>query len=129
MKNLFIFILLAGQLGTAYPRDKVLEVRYFKDIFGHIHRNPSKYSSSMTTLSCGFPVKVLKKDKVGKGWFYVKVGAHKGYIKEFFLVKKRPQCIQKKYPQFFLDLNLDITQMHFWGRLYDQYVMGKSEVQ
>ena len=117
----------ACPLEAATPQYK--GVLYFKHIFGHVHQNPSSYSASLTALSCQHPVKVYTgKGYVREGWEYVKVGAHWGYIRSDFLVKKTPQCFQSTYPKFFNKVELDIADLHYWGKLYDHYILGKSKV-
>lgn len=102
-------------------------VMYYKHIFGNVHQNPSRYSSALTTISCGHPVKIYS-IKMGN-WVKVKVGAQNGYLPMSFLSTKRPKCFQDKYPRFFDKFALGPTDLYYWGRLYDQYVIGKSRVQ
>lgn len=104
-------------------------VLYFNQEFGHVHNAMAKSSDSLTTLGCGHPVKILKsKIPLSDGWKRVKVGLHEGYIHQQFLDEKRPSCFQGRYPKFFGALNLDLTQLYYWGRLSDQYVYGKTQV-
>lgn len=115
---------------------KLLKISYLKNIFGHIHQNASRSSTSLTTLSCGHPIKVYEvTNKAGKkftvfgsGFFYVSAGNYYGYMQSHFLVDKKPNCFQKKFPKFFDELSLEITDLYYWGRLYDQYSQGKSTV-
>lgn len=122
---------------NAYAKDKVVRVAYFKTLFGHIHRNPSKYSESISTISCGYPVRILKKS-IGKKKYqevfnkmfnYISVGPYKGYINKAYLTDRKPTCFQDRYPRFFDNLNLDLAEMYHWGKLYDQYEYGRSKVQ
>lgn len=119
LKKLIILILLVGNTHAK----NVVSRMYYTNILGHVHKNPSDYSSSLTTLQCAQSVKIIE-DKtlsIPKGWLFVKVGDDKGYIREDFLSHKRPECFQQKHPEFFNALNLDLTDLYFWGRLYDQY--------
>ena len=127
----FIFI-----SNSSYGADKkYVGVLYFKNMFGHIHQNTSKYSTSLSTLSCGHPVKIYKKlYKTGdsqlifnNSWNMVKVGPYEGYIQSAFLSKTKVKCFQDKYPKFFDEMKLEISDMYYWGRLYDQYVTGSSK--
>lgn len=104
---------------------KVLKVVYFNKIFGHVHQNPSRYSQSLSTVSCGHPVKVLGKTKE---WSIVKVGPYKGHIQDMNLSSRRPYCFQDRYPKFFNDFKLTVTEMYYWGRLYDLYSSSKTTV-
>ncbi len=135
--SLIIAILLNPVMAKEKRDTVVLRVAYFNSLFGHIHRNPSKYSESLSTISCGYPVRVLKK-KVGKksyqevfnkSFSYISVGPYKGYVDNMYLSGKKPNCFQDKYPRFFDHLELDLTEMFYWGKLYDQYEYGKSKVQ
>jgi hypothetical protein len=139
LKRIFFPILLTFLFSSPAlaknPKNKVLGVYYFKKIFGHIHQNPSSYSTTLTTLSCGHPVRLLSKKTGGNSqkvlfnrkWNLIKVGPYTGYIQQSFLSKKKVKCFQDRYPKFFDSLNLEITDMYYWGRLQDQYVRGKSQ--
>ena len=106
-------------------------IKYYGKSFGHIHKSPSKYSQSLSTLACNHPVKVLNLNGQtlwGDAFHFVKVGPYRGYIHKDYLTNKRSQCVQDKYPRFFDELNLSISDMYYWGKLYDQYIIGKSQV-
>lgn len=45
-----------GKEGT----DDLVGIFYFNQIFGHLHKSATVDSTSLTTLSCGFPVKVFR---------------------------------------------------------------------
>ncbi len=114
-----------------------LGVKYFSRIMGNVHQNPSRYSQVMTTISCNHPVKILKEtSKDGKefvlygdnNWHMVNVGPYEGYIMVDYLDYKRNDCFEEQYSKFFEGLNLSITDLYYWARLYDQYVQGKSKV-
>lgn len=127
----FIFLLLAGATFTS-AADKVARIVYFKKLFGHIHKNPSRYSQSLSTIGCGHPIKILVnngREEYGKGFYKVKVGPYEGYISKLYLNDKKPLCFQDKYPRFFDNLELSLTDMYYWGKLYDQYVYGRSTIQ
>ena len=111
-------------------KDKVMGRLYFQDFLGHVHKNPSKASSSLTTIQCAYSVKVIEDLEVRspKGWLYVKVGDDRGFIMSSSLSEKRPTCFQEKYPKFYLNLNLDLSEMYYWGRLTDQYLSQQSKV-
>ena len=122
-----LFLLISA---SAFSAEKVVGKLYYEEFMGHVHKNPSTSSSSMTTIQCAHPVKVLedKEVRTPEGWIYVRVGEDKGFIASKFLTNKRPRCFQEKYPKFFLNLNLDLTDMYYWGRLYDQYSQGESKI-
>lgn len=107
---------------------KIVGRKYFKHFLGHLHQNASSDSSSLTIVQCSHSVKLLQKKGVMSGWVYAQVGDDKGYIQKDFLVEKRPNCLQGKYPEFYKNMNLDISEMYFWGRLYDHYLQGSSKI-
>ena len=82
--------------------EQIVGLYYFNNMFGHLHQTTNPNSISLTTIACGHPIKVLKSEKVqNQNWFMAEVGAHKGYIAEEQLNKKRPDCFQGSYPVFF----------------------------
>lgn len=101
---------------------------YFNEFMGHVHESPDRSSTSLTTVQCAHAVKVLKIANEVPGWIYSQVGEDKGYIQSQFLSSTRPKCFQEKYSRFYVNLGLDITEMYFWGKLYDHYDMGKSKI-
>ncbi len=124
------FLVVSGVLSKSWANEKVVGRLYFQKVMGLVHKNPSKGSSSLTTLQCGHAVKVIVDSSIRypKGWTYVKVGDDRGYILNDYLTNKRPNCFQEKYPKFFNALNLDLTDMYYWGRLFDQYVIEESRI-
>ena len=132
MKLLLFFIITSyfSPLLEAFSKEKVPQVQYLKSMYGHIHQNPSIYSSSLTTVSCGHPIKVYDSSKKSHGekWKYVKVGLFTGYIKKNLLSKKQPGCLQDRYPRFYEELKLGTTDIYYWGRLYDHYISRKTKV-
>lgn len=128
---------------TQSPHEKVVGVRYFSEIFGHIHEAPDRNSTSLTGIMCGTKMQVIESKKIEKlpdGWLYVEVGEERGFIKQEFTSDKMPKsyrdevgsgdkfCFQGMYPKFFSDLNLNISEQYYWGKLYDQYTKGESKV-
>ncbi len=123
--------------GPPQLKKKLLQVAYYKNMFGHIHKNPSRYSQSLSTLECGHPVKIYALEKEAgrpaqelfEGRFrYVEVGPYQGYIDHAYLSPEKVSCFQDKFSKFFEQLNLSPTDMYHWGKLYDHYVYGKSRV-
>ena len=100
-------------------------VKYLATPWGHIHQNSSRYSTSLTTVSCGHPLKIYE---VGKAWHKVQAGPYTGYVRNEQLLDKKPTCLQDKYPKFFDDLKLEITEMYYWGKLYDHYIEDKTRL-
>ncbi len=114
----FIFIWSATGMTREYG------IQYFTEIFGHVHDKPYELAGSETAIACGFPVKVYEKQEHKyKDWLYVLTGDKKGYIAKKYLSKSRPECFQKKYNQFYNDLSLNLSDLYYWARLYDQYII------
>lgn len=111
-------------------------VKYFSQMMGNVHQNASRYSQVLTTISCNHPVKVLKETSkdgkefliYGDNWNLVTVGPYDGYIMSQYLSDKKVTCFEEEYSKFFDGLNLDINDLYYWARLYDQYVQDKSKV-
>lgn len=146
MSKLFFFIILifseafAADLPAASStamKKTFIGIKYFSEMMGNVHQNPSRYSQVLTTISCNHPVKVMKEtSKDGKDfvlygedkWNLVAVGPYEGYVMADYLTDKKNVCFEEEYSKFFDGLNLDINDLYYWARLYDQYVQGKSKV-
>ncbi|MGE3610531.1 MAG: hypothetical protein AB7I27_13155 [Bacteriovoracaceae bacterium] len=126
----WIFLLPTLLFAAESADEKVVGVFYFTPLFGHVHQSPSKMSASLTTIQCAHPVKVLQSSKVSTSqeWSYVEVADYHGFIQKRFLEKTRPDCFLAEYPKFFDALNLDLSELYYWGRLYDHYIQGESRV-
>ena len=112
---------------------KLSHVAYYKNIFGHIHKSPSRYSQSLSTIECNRPVKVFvlkrgdaTREIFGSNYRYVKVGNYVGHINQAHLSPQKTLCFQERFPKFFDMMALNLTDMYYWGKLYDQYIYGKS---
>ena len=101
---------------------------YYTNFLGHVHQHPLKDSNSVTIVQCSHYVKVLKKEGLDSDWVYIQVGEDKGFVLRKFLSDKKPSCFQEKYPKFYQSLNLNLSEMYYWGRLYDQFSRGKSQL-
>jgi hypothetical protein len=142
-KQIFLIILILfshqvfskeEQLGM---KRTFIGVRYFNRMMGNVHQNASRFSQVVTTISCNHPIKVMKEtSKDGKefilygedNWNLVTVGPYEGYIMTEYLTDKKVECFEEEYSKFYEGLNLDINDMYYWARLYDQYIQGKSKV-
>lgn len=133
MKTFVLVLLLmsSAMAETTSTDEKVVGVFYMKPLFGHVHQTSTRTSPSLTTIQCAHPVKVLESTKVSVSaeWAYVEVADYRGFIMKDFLSEKKPECFQGKYPKFFDALNMDLAELYYWGRLYDQYVQGETRVQ
>ena len=143
MKKLSVILMAFLLVSTCFvnlqakeSKKKVARIAFFKEIFGHIHQNPSKYSTAITTISCGHPVRVYKvTDSDGrtaeifnKKYMFIKAGPYDGYILKSLLSSQRPKCFQDKYPRFFDQFEMDISELYNWGRLYDLYLVKRTRV-
>ncbi len=140
MKYLLLILVIISNLSVSYGADKkiyeMVGVKYFNSLFGHVHQNPMRYSKSLTTITCGHPVKIFRqiqegvesKATINGEWINVKVGSHQGYIDVKYLSPKKPQCFQDKFPKYFERFDLSLSEIYYWGKLFDMYVSGKSKV-
>lgn len=124
-KVMILFLIVSF---SALSKQKVLGVYYIKNFFGHVHDRQSAYAASLTTLGCGHPVKAYSKRNIKPSWLYIKTAGVKGYIQRDFVSNRKPDCFQSNYPKFFNSLDLSLSEMYYWGKLYDMYKIGKSKV-
>ncbi len=127
---LYFFLSLFSYAETVATDEKVVGVFYMTPLFGHVHQSPIRTSASLTTIQCAHPLKVIESSKVSVSaeWAYVQVADYKGFILRSYLSERKPKCIQGTYPKFFDALNLDLSELYYWGRLYDHYVESETRV-
>jgi hypothetical protein len=143
MNKIFISMMLMlsfnlhAQVDSSGMTKSLIGIKYFNQMMGNVHQNASRFSQVLTTISCNHPVKVMKQtSKDGKefvafgdnAWNLVSVGPYDGYIMSEYLSDKKNVCFEEEYSKFFDGLELDINDLYYWARLYDQYVQGKSRV-
>lgn len=116
---------------TVSSDEQVVGVFYMTPVFGHVHQSSVRTSPSLTTIQCAHPVKVIESSKVSvsQEWAYVEVADYRGFILKQYLSEKKPECLQAKYPKFFDGINMDLSELYYWGRLYDHYLQGETRVQ
>ena len=89
LTSLFTFELSAGDF-------------FIRKNFVILGQNPRPSSNPVSILSCGNKVKITpKKNGTLKNWSFVTVGPFEGYLKTQFLVKKKPQCFEDRFPKFY----------------------------
>ncbi len=98
LSYLFIFLFLTS---SVVQGSSLLGVFYLKAPYAHIHKKADIDSRTLTTISCGHPIKVYADGKLSHRWRHIKVAKYDGYIKQEMLSDKRPACWQDKYPRFF----------------------------
>lgn len=112
---------------------KTVGYRYVNTPFAILHSNPSRYSSALTTITCSFAVKLTENSSVvsqnSLDWIKVTAGEFSGHIQLDHISTTRPECPQSKYPEFMNSLNLDLNELYYWGKLQDQWIVGRSKVQ
>ncbi len=139
--SLLSFLVLNLAIATEAPivpmKRAMIGIKYFSKAMGNVHQNPSRYSLVLTTISCNHPVKIMKETSTdGKDfvlyaddkWNLVTVGPYEGYIMADYLSDKKNECFEEEYSKFFDGLDLGVNDLYYWARLYDQYIMGKSQV-
>lgn len=113
------------------------EVKYASETFVNIHQNASRYSQVLATISCNHPLMIIKDVKDGtelvenisEKWQKIKTGEYVGYIFDAYVSSKKVNCLQDLNPKFFEKLNLTLTDMYYWARLNDMYIIDKTQVQ
>jgi hypothetical protein len=127
---IFVLIFVLNLHCNAAKKESVLMVSYVQNKFAIIHENPSVSSAALTTVTCAFPLKVLE-DKLVRDtgtWLKVKAGDFTGFILQSHTALNRPDCFQARYPHFFKSLDLDLNELYYWGKLFDQLIEGRSKV-
>ncbi|MBF0297203.1 MAG: hypothetical protein HQK51_00665 [Oligoflexia bacterium] len=111
---------------------KFIGIFYLNKIFANIHQRPSADSDSIKAIACAHPLKMYEMPSSSSSdseWALVHTENEEGYIKKSFISEQRNiDCFQNNYPKFFNSLNLDMTQIYYWGKLQDQFLYGKSKV-
>ncbi len=126
-QHFFMSHFVIAQEVTEDEKSKYLGIYYANTFFGNIHRNPSRYSDSLTTIACGHPLKIYQDKEAIEGWRKVFIGESKGFVLVEILSEKKPVCFQEQYPKFFDGLGLDLSDMYYWGRLFDQAITGVTK--
>jgi len=137
LKNILLITTFVA-LKPIWAQEKrvVVKVMYFNEMMGNVHQNTSRYSQTLTTISCNHPVKVQKivgadkKEQISFGngeWLAVNVGPYEGYLLSGLLSDKKQECFQDRFPKFFDEMQLSLTDLYYLGRLNDQYMTGKSK--
>jgi hypothetical protein len=127
----FLFWTLFSDL-NANPLPAVKDL-YFTLFSGHLHQGPNSESTSLKILTCGDKLKVITRDKDEKTnskfeWVKLQAGNYIGFVRNDFISSDLPSCFNNRYPKFVEKFNLELTDKYNWGRLYDNYVWGKSKV-
>lgn len=132
LKLLFFLILISFSNSFAAQVPVIKDV-YFNLFSGHLHQGPNPQSTSLKVLNCGDRFKVITNEKEGAtptkfSWIKLQTASYIGYVRKEFLSDEPPKCYSDKYLKFVEQFKLEVTDKYNWGRLYDQYVLGKSRV-
>jgi hypothetical protein len=132
LKILFFLILISLSNIFAAQTPAIKDV-YFNLYSGHLHQGPNPQSTSLKVLSCGDILKVIPNEKEETphskfNWNKLQTASYVGYVRQEFLSAEPPNCFNNKYLKFVEQFKLELTDKYNWGRLYDQYVLGKSKV-
>ncbi len=136
---LFSFSLFAQE-----EKRELIGVMYFNENMGNVHQNASRFSQTLTTISCNHPVKIQKITTIyskengkenkreeatfGNGnWLAVSVGPYEGYVMKDLLSNKKVECFQDAHPKYFEQMGFSLSELYYFGRLHDQYYRGKSK--
>lgn len=121
MKFIFFFLILlwsiVGWSGSYF----------IKEDFISVGQNSFRGSTPLTLLSCGHRVKTVQNSAQKPGWIFIEVGPYRGFVKRHFLKGKKPICFQDKFPKFFQEFEIGLTDMLYWAQLNDQYFEGKTK--
>ena len=129
MKFLILLLFFINHL-FAQDVPQVVGTKYYQYLLGQIHESPLINSPQVTTIQCNHPVKIMMSDqiKLDQNWFYVEVSDFKGFMRKELLSDHKTDCLQARYPKFWDAMNLDLVQLYYWGKLYDQYIIGEIQV-
>lgn len=131
MKTLLKVFIASCWFFNLFAQESILAIQYVNKPYAIVHDNASRYSVAQTTLTCGFPVKVIgdMSVKEQREWYRVQAGEYKGFIQGTHISMTRVECIQEKYPKFFSELNLDLNELYHYGKLFDQMTQLRPKVQ
>jgi hypothetical protein len=103
---------------------------YYKELYGHLHPHPNEKSPSLKTIKCGQALMALHHKKFNDPkWQMVQLGKINGHVPKHFLSEARPRCLNRKYPQFFDRLHLELQDTYYWGKLYEKYKIDRTKAQ
>lgn len=125
-----VFTLLFSVVGSGKVQPKkLIGIFYLKSPFAHVHSAPNRYSQTLTTLSCGHPVKVYADTKLTAEWHNIKVANYSGFLRRVQLSSEKVKCWQDRYSRFFSGMKLEISDIYYWGKLYDQFLTGRVGIE
>ena len=126
---ILICLSLLATSGHSAVTPKLVGVFYLKAPFAHVHLTADRYSQTLTTLSCGHPVKVYADTTVKDEWKSIQVANYSGFVRSIQLSESKVDCWQDRYSRFFSGMKLEISDIYYWGKLYDQFLTGRVGIE
>ncbi|WP_412473730.1 hypothetical protein [Halobacteriovorax sp. YZS-1-1] len=129
IKKTILILLFATQVFGQAKSDKSSNVKktiyYVNTVYSQLHQNPSKFSRVLSTFECGQPFYV--KSAPLSNFYNVEYSNYQGFMSVDVLSKTKPQeCWQDLYRRFFDNIEIGVTEIHYWGRLQDLLRRGES---
>ena len=77
-----------------------------------MHSETSRYSQTLTTLSCGHPIKAYEDKNIDSEWQKIKVANYTGFVRSAAISAAKVQCWQDKHSRFFSGMELEISDIY-----------------
>ncbi|MGI4993813.1 SH3 domain-containing protein [Halobacteriovorax sp. GFR7] len=125
---LVFFLLLPAftQIKAQSSNDQKKTIYYVQSVYSQLHQNPSKFSRVLSTFECGQPFYVLSSPI--SDFYQVEYSNYKGFMSTNVLSQRKPDgCWQDMYRRFFDQIEIGVTEIHYWGRLQDLLIKGESK--
>lgn len=125
-----VLILLLAPLVFAQAKDgksskQKKTIYYVQTVYSQLHQNPSKFSRVLSTFECGQPFYVISAPL--SNFYNVEYSNYQGFMSVDVLSKTKPtECWQDLYRRFFDNIEIGVTEIHYWGRLQDLLRRGES---
>lgn len=125
-KIILILILSMHVFGQAKSSSKSKkQIYYVTTVYSQLHQNPSKFSRALSTFECGQPFYVVSAPL--SNFYQVEYSNYKGFMSVDVLSTTKPtECWQDMYRRFFDNIEIGVTEIHYWGRLQDLLIRGES---
>ncbi|MFG1494728.1 SH3 domain-containing protein [Halobacteriovorax sp. ZH4_bin.1] len=129
MRIFLVFFLLLpvfAQQKAPSRNDQKKTIYYVQSVYSQLHQNPSKFSRVLSTFECGQPFYVLSSPI--SEFYQVEYSNYKGFMSTNVLSQRKPDaCWQDMYRRFFDQIEIGVTEIHYWGRLQDLLIKGESK--
>ncbi|MFG1499822.1 SH3 domain-containing protein [Halobacteriovorax sp. XZX-3] len=129
MRIFVVFFLLLpafAQTKAQSTSEQKKTIYYVQSVYSQLHQNPSKFSRVLSTFECGQPFYVLSSPI--SEFYQVEYSNYKGFMSTNVLAQTKPSsCWQDMYRRFFDQIDIGVTEIHYWGRLQDLLIKGESK--